>query len=685
MIRARAWQEDMRGSGNDGQQWLKLCEDGPIREREDKRGLGWVDSKFSVARRDEASEVDREWKLPLTSRLRKPDDTTAVSSAANQSRWELKRRDPDVFVTNSANPEDYLLTTIRNGVENNWEPGYRTQEGNDDNHQLIEDPSCDEVGDNGDSEATLSSARSLELVAPAGVDRMARLDIRHLVTQHSGQTLTGIMRLRVTPKTLVRYQKQGLPVFRRFLEAMECGGPDAIVSEYLETDGRTAIDGTAATNILARYGMWLGAKGMSVGPHMQALRFAYNAAGKSIQMFDHPLVIATRRQGRGFDGREVARKKLSKVTEAMTAEMMQAGINKYFPEDVVLEIGSSCKWDEAGAILSAMLQYDYAVRTSSAVKSVSRSEAVEQAELVGRLAKSVGEPVPESFTEVLEKHHALRAEDVWMGSGTVEDMKWRTAFEFCTVPFDQSSEREMTVKAISMVFLTDKVNQRGQRPRVWVTLGEGSLGAALMVRMVSTWARAAKYPDGSTLFFSRPGVLGGEARRNVTVRDVRMMAKSVAILAGRNPIYFSAKSFKNGGISAVKAAGATNEEVAAFVGHRSTKSTLHYIRDTTEAMGGASASWGTGVDQYTDKSLTTSLSLRDAKAGTQVGAVEEISGRKQKLPKSAIPIQRMVLRGKGLTIPALGQCDERGQQRAKRTRRGEQAVVVEAQGRPHLH
>jgi hypothetical protein len=238
-------------------------------------------------------------------------------------------------------------------------------------------------------------------------------------------------------------------------------------------------------------------------------------------------------------------------------------------------------------------------------------------------------PLEGGVQEALLDGHTLRAADVMIGTrGQDGEEIWVPAHEWAGLSGGRVAE------CVTVRLLSSKTDQHGGRPARFFVSGESSEPEAQLVRMVAQLAMSAGYSGAADLFLSRPSktASGGGKRVDLRTSQVSALAKRVAAEAGLPPELFSAKSFKIGGITAVRASGASAEETAAAVGqHRSVAGSSAYVREVLEGETGAlSAGSRLGAPPYSRTSLGRNVAahLEGADSGAGVGgagAEEETS------------------------------------------------------------
>ena len=413
--------------------------------------------------------------------------------------------------------------------------------------------------------------------------------------------------------TQLSYSRNGIEIFREFLRKELSWTPDKSqqdFSEYLIESNGHPIPEHRAIRILAQYCQWLkltfrvNGKPRSPTPFLQALQHAFRTGGYGTDFFQNELILRARQLVPPVSNRLMAKRKCLNVTNAITAEMLFQAAQSEFPEHLDLSFSNLPAWNRAGAFLTSYIIFNNMVRLSSCIKNNSRSKATQLSKHIESIADET--EIPPHLCYDNELGHALRAEDVVL---SIDGLTWIPSHEW------KDRNNSTTAEWVGFHFLTEKQYQMGGRTLSHTEFRGSSEGAALLVRMIDVWSTKAEFPDGSCAFMSRPKMPGhnGPSNRMFIQKDsISKLAKKIASDHNLPTRGFSSKSFKIGGASTLKAAGASIDQIAETIGHRNPNSSLYYIRNNVDGSGGAaSAINNPSIPTLSTQSTARTIALRD--------------------------------------------------------------------------
>jgi hypothetical protein len=321
--------------------------------------------------------------------------------------------------------------------------------------------------------------------------------------------------------------------------------------------------------------------------YLQALRFDFETGGHDTSGFGARALREARKNHMRYDGRSAAQTRMGREKQAVTEEMIIAAVQRYFPKTLDLRTEPTERHDAAIAMTGAVLLFNWALRPCHIASAISAAQAGRWTAEMAAVAEEAGRPIEEDVAGKLMAGHTLLACDVFLGYLDAFDdneEKWFNAHSWCLRDGDFDGRR---VDRIMVQILTNKSDQHGAHPMRKFAFAGASEGEGHLVRMVAEVARVARYSSERDQFLSRVSTRRPTERVNLRSRAVSALAKQMAEEAGLPPELFSAKSFKIGAITAIKAAGVSAADTAAGLGHRSVGASSQYVRDLLAGSTGA--------------------------------------------------------------------------------------------------
>jgi hypothetical protein len=446
-------------------------------------------------------------------------------------------------------------------------------------------------------------------------------------------TLKWVNRDRVAPARMNRLRGKGVGPWTAFLNGRGLAQAGSKCNEFLEDrDTLQPMAQPYVVQLMVLYAEQLRADGRDPVTYMQALRNDFEDSGRDTTYFEARILREARKRYMRYDGRTAAQRRMGREKQAVTEEMIVAAVERYFPATLDLRVAPTDLHDGAIAMAGAMLSFNWALRPCHIASNVSQPQAERWSNQTNDLAEEAGRPADEDLIEKLMAGHTLLAEDVFIGyvdpfEGDTE--QWYPADEWCRR--DGDVERYQADRIMLQV-LTNKSDQTGMHPLRRFAFAKASTGEGHLVRMVVEVARAARYASGQDQFLSRVSTRRPTERVNLRSRAVSTLAKRMAETAGLPPELFSAKSFKIGGITAIKAAGVSAEDTATGMGHRTVNASNQYVRSlldgTTGALGLSNRAGGYSMESLRRNTVAIGSSLASHNADGVSEMTDACTGQK---------------------------------------------------------
>lgn len=363
----------------------------------------------------------------------------------------------------------------------------------------------------------------------------------------------------VSPSVRMKYKDRGLAVWYQFLGDRGWDHRDGQMNLFMQ--GSNILQ-EHRTRLLVLYAMWLKEEGLDPKLHFQALQYDFQLHLKDISCFNAREILAARKTIYSWNARENSKKKDANEKQAVTWEMLQEMREFAWKENIF-----RCNAQEADlamSFLAGLMMWNWGLRISELAKTESDPAQLARGE---EWANSID-------------HHALKAEDVKIGVYQEDGstIRWYESNHWC-----QSAFHKEDVELIGLSIRSSKTNQTGGRS-VKHLIDRGSEGESLLIDLMCDWSKFAQYSDGGDMFLSRYQVDKSGAwkrdvsRKRLISKMVSDLVKNCATRMGLDPVAFTTKSFKIGGISSLKSMGESKDEIMRKMDHASETSSKTYQR-----------------------------------------------------------------------------------------------------------
>ena len=301
----------------------------------------------------------------------------------------------------------------------------------------------------------------------------------------------------------LRRKGRGIEPFRKYLQGLGWNRKKAGCSEYLIDDKGRPIPDTIARKLIADYACHLRKEGADVTTFLQSLQDDFVREGRSLDCFRHPIITAASKKRSRQQGRDDARHRLQRKKEAITGEMLRAGITRFLPENMNFATASPSQADEAMATLMGLITFHWPnVRISNQARTVSITQARKYTAEWKQANEKAGRPFDEAAAEDwFRKGHSLRVRDVRIAATDqhgqecwMDPIQWR----------DTYGKHNPSPHLVTMAVMSTKKGQNGDRPHIMTARASAGYAESTICRGIGAMVMAGGYTSPDDLLFSRP-------------------------------------------------------------------------------------------------------------------------------------------------------------------------------------